>query len=87
MSARGSSAHRNNISALWNSGIDLGASLGGSLLGLAAARYGYAAAIWAIPLVVLIALPLVLVPARARPATEGDASSMPVIEPAGAIGP
>jgi predicted MFS family arabinose efflux permease len=87
MSARGTSAHRNNISALWNSGIDLGASLGGSLLGLAAARYGYAAAIWAIPVVVLIALPLVLVPARARPVTEGDAASRPVIEPAGAIGP
>jgi predicted MFS family arabinose efflux permease len=87
MSARASSAHRNNISALWNSGIDLGASLGGSLLGLAAARYGYGAAIWAIPVVVLIALPLVLMPARARPDTEGDASTRPVIEPAGAIGP
>jgi predicted MFS family arabinose efflux permease len=87
MSARASSAHRNNISALWNSGIDLGASLGGSLLGLAAARYGYGAAIWAIPVVVLIALPLVLVPARERPDTEGDASTRPVIEPAGAIGP
>jgi predicted MFS family arabinose efflux permease len=87
MSARGTSAHRNNISALWNSGIDLGASLGGSLLGLAAARYGYGAAIWAIPVVVLIALPLVLVPARAQPDTEGDASTRPLIEPAGAIGP
>ena len=70
MVARGSSAHRNNISALWNSGIDLGASLGGTLLGLAASRYGYAAAIWAIPAVVLISLPLVLVPGRAAGQSE-----------------
>lgn len=84
MTARGSNAHRNNISALWNSGIDLGSSLGGSLLGLAAARYGYAAAIWAIPAVVLIALPLFLVPVRPLPDAE---SSGALIEPAGAIGP
>jgi predicted MFS family arabinose efflux permease len=70
MVARGSSDHRNNISALWNSGIDLGASLGGTLIGLAAARYGYAAAIWAIPAVVLISLPLVLVPGRAKGQSE-----------------
>jgi predicted MFS family arabinose efflux permease len=70
MVARGSSAHRNNISALWNSGIDLGASLGGTLLGLAASRYGYAAAIWAIPAVVLISVPLVLVPGRAAGQSE-----------------
>src|SRR5712691_2387392 len=70
MVARGSSAHRNNISALWNSGIDLGASLGGTLIGLAASRYGYAAAIWTIPAVVLISLPLVLVPGRAKVQSE-----------------
>ncbi len=84
MSARGSNAHRNNISALWNSGIDLGSSLGGSLLGLAAARYGYPAAIWAIPAVVLIALPLFLVPVK--PLTDPESSGA-LIEPAGAIGP
>jgi predicted MFS family arabinose efflux permease len=66
MVANGSSDHRNNVSALWNSGIDLGASLGGTLIGLAASRYGYAAAIWAIPAVVLISLPLVLLPGRAQ---------------------
>ena len=66
MVARGSSDHRNNISALWNSGIDLGASVGGTLIGLGASRYGYAAAIWAIPAVVLISLPLVLMPGRSR---------------------
>ena len=88
MTARGSSAHRNSISALWNSGIDLGASLGGTLLGLAAARYGYAAAIWAIPAVVLIALPLVLVPATALPEPESQEPSGSFAEPApGAITP
>jgi predicted MFS family arabinose efflux permease len=86
MSARGSSDHRNTISAIWNSGIDLGASLGGSLLGLTAARYGYGIAIWAIPAVVLGALPLILVPARPLPAGgEGPAGSP--VEPAGMLGP
>ena len=87
MSARGSSSHLNTTSALWNSGIDLGASLGGVLLGLVAARYGYAAAIWAIPAVVLIALPLVLLRAGAvsTPGTAGPAE--PLAGPAGAIGP
>src|SRR6266852_4254952 len=70
MVARGSSDHRNNISALWNSGIDLGASLGGTLIGLAASRYGYGAAIWAFPAVVLISLPLVLLPGRAMDQSE-----------------
>ena len=87
MTARGSSAHRNTISALWNSGIDLGASLGGTLLGLAASRYGYATAIWAIPAVVLIALPLVLVPAGAMPDSDGDLAARPAAEPTGAVTP
>jgi predicted MFS family arabinose efflux permease len=67
MTARGSANDRNTVSAMWNSAIDLGSSLGGSLLGLAAARYGYAAAIWAIPAVVLVALPIALVPSASRP--------------------
>jgi predicted MFS family arabinose efflux permease len=75
MTARASVAHRNTTSALWNSGIDLGASLGGSLLGLAAAGYGYAAAIWAMPVVVLIAVPLVLLPARGTEELAGDAEA------------
>jgi predicted MFS family arabinose efflux permease len=85
MTARTSSSHRNATSALWNSGIDLGASLGGTLLGLAAARYGYAAAIWAIPAIVLIALPLVLVRARAVPSSETLASPETLAGPAGSI--
>lgn len=84
MSARGSSAHRNTVSALWNSGIDLGASLGGTLLGLTAAHYGYSAAIWAIPAVVLIALPLLLVPARPAPEPGSPGPSEAFPETAGA---
>ncbi len=87
MTACASSAHLNTTSALWNSGIDLGASLGGTLLGLAAARYGYAAAIWAIPAVVLIALPLVVVPARATAGSGTTATSEALAGPAGALGP
>ncbi|HEV2140965.1 MAG TPA: MFS transporter [Candidatus Dormibacteraeota bacterium] len=85
MTARGSSAHLNTTSALWNSGIDLGASLGGTLLGLGAARYGYHAAIWAIPVIVLVALPLLLAPVEKRAGP--DSASDRLGEPAGAIGP
>ena len=87
LTARVSRSHLNTTSALWNSGIDLGASLGGVLLGLVAARYGYAAAIWAIPAVVLIALPLVLLPPRGVPISETTASPEALAGPAGAIGP
>jgi predicted MFS family arabinose efflux permease len=87
MTARGTSDHRNTISALWNSGIDLGASLGGSLLGLTAARLGYGAAIWVIPVVVLVALPVLLAPARAARGGGRPESPESMVEPAGAIGP
>jgi predicted MFS family arabinose efflux permease len=60
MSERGISSDSGAISALWNSGIDLGASLGGTLIGLAAASYGYVAAVWVLPVVVATSLPLFL---------------------------
>jgi len=82
MTARGGSGDRNAVSALWNSGIDLGASLGGSLLGVAAARYGYGAAIWAVPAVVLVGLPIILLPSRPRrePGAAGESLAYRVIE-------
>jgi predicted MFS family arabinose efflux permease len=46
------------ISALWNSAVDLGSSLGGVVVGLSAARVGYAGAVWVLPAVVLLAVPL-----------------------------
>jgi predicted MFS family arabinose efflux permease len=81
MTARGSIAHRTNVSALWNSGIDLGSSLGGTLLGLAAARFGYLAAIWAIPAVVAIALPLFLLPVRSLPDAESSGALIDAATP------
>ena len=66
MSERGTRSDSGAISALWNGGIDLGSSLGGSLIGLTAASYGYAAAAWVLPGAVLLAVPLILWPAPAR---------------------
>jgi predicted MFS family arabinose efflux permease len=64
MSERSTTSDSGAISALWNSGIDLGASFGGTLIGLAAASYGYLAAVWVLPVVVAISLPLFLSPGR-----------------------
>jgi predicted MFS family arabinose efflux permease len=76
MSASGTRSDAGAISALWNSAIDMGGSLGGSLIGVAAALYGYGAAVWVLPAVVALSLPLFLwgtrparVPAAEVPAT------------------
>jgi predicted MFS family arabinose efflux permease len=58
MSERAVKSDSGAISALWNSGIDLGGSLGGMLIGLGAAVYGYGAAVWVLPIVVATSLPL-----------------------------
>jgi MFS family permease len=60
MSERGSTSDSGAISAFWNSGIDLGSSLGGTLIGLTAASYGYAVAVWVLPVAVAASLPLFL---------------------------
>ncbi|HVC76484.1 MAG TPA: MFS transporter [Candidatus Micrarchaeaceae archaeon] len=60
MSERGIRSDSGSISAFWNSGIDLGSSLGGTLIGLAAARSSYVAAAWVLPVVVAMSLPLFL---------------------------
>jgi predicted MFS family arabinose efflux permease len=70
MSDRGIRSDAGAISALWNSGIDLGSSLGGTLIGLAAASYGYITAGWVLPIVVAMSLPLFLwrgAPGNAQP--------------------
>ncbi len=46
------------VSALWNSGTDLGSALGGALMGVGAAHLGYGWAVWVLPAMVLIAGPL-----------------------------
>jgi MFS family permease len=60
MLERGTARDSGAISAFWNSGIDLGSSLGGTLIGLSAAQFGYAAAAWVLPGAVLLSLPLFL---------------------------
>ena len=60
MSERGIRSDSGSISAFWNSGIDLGSSLGGTLIGLAAASSSYVAAAWVLPVVVAMSLPLFL---------------------------
>jgi predicted MFS family arabinose efflux permease len=77
MAQRGTERDAGAISALWNSGIDLGSSLGGTVIGLAAAAYGFAAAAWALPVVVLAALPLFL---WTGPRTLGPAADAPLPE-------
>ena len=72
MTERGTAADSGPVSALWNAGTDLGASLGGTLVGLTAAKVGYINAVWALPVVMAIALPLFLwhsVPKRAAAAS------------------
>lgn len=79
MTGRSAAAYATAVSALWNSGIDMGGSLGGVFLGLSAAQFGYAAAIWVVPVVVLLSLPIVLWPAKPVPvpASERDAQALP----------
>jgi predicted MFS family arabinose efflux permease len=49
------------VSTLWNTATDLGSAMGGALLGLAAAQYGYATAIWVLPIVVAMSVALLAV--------------------------
>lgn len=42
------------VSTLWNVGTDFGAATGGALLGLGAVHFGYLAAIWLFPALVLV---------------------------------
>lgn len=67
MNERGTSSDSGAISALWNSAVDMGGSLGGTTIGVVAANYGYGAAAWALPAVAALALPLFLLPAREVP--------------------
>jgi MFS family permease len=77
MMERGSKSNWNAISALWNCGIDLGAACGGVLFGVSAALYGYANAVWILPAVLLISLPLVWVPAKSGSVSVESESTAP----------
>ena len=69
MLERGTPRDSSAISALWNSGIDLGSSVGGTAIGVTAAELGYGAAVWVLPAAVLASLPLFLFPARSAPSS------------------
>jgi hypothetical protein len=58
-------------SALWNSAIDIGASTGGIMVGLSAAVYGYATAVWVMPIVLLVSLPLLWSAGRSTVSASG----------------
>ena len=73
MNERGTSSDSGAISALWNSAVDMGGTLGGTMIGVVAAQYGYGAAAWALPVVAVLALPLFLLPAREVPRPVGEA--------------
>jgi predicted MFS family arabinose efflux permease len=77
MMERGSNSNWSAISALWNCGIDLGAALGGVLFGVSAALYGYANAVWIMPAVLLVALPLVWLPGRSSPVSDEPEPAAP----------
>jgi MFS family permease len=72
MNERGTSTDSGSISALWNSAVDMGGTLGGTMIGVVAAQYGYGAAAWSLPLVAALALPLFLLPAREVPRPVGE---------------
>jgi predicted MFS family arabinose efflux permease len=80
MTQRGTAADTGAISALWNGGIDLGAALGGAVIGLAAARYGYASAAWVLPVAVAISLPLFLLPGTRTQGTSRQRVEVPPAE-------
>jgi MFS family permease len=53
-------------SALWNSATDVGAGAGGTMLGLTAAVQGYAIAVWILPVVLLLSVPLLWLAGRSE---------------------
>ena len=77
MMERGSKSNWSAISALWNCGIDLGAAFGGVLFGVSAALYGYGNAVWILPAVLLISLPLVWLPAKSGSVSVESESTAP----------
>jgi predicted MFS family arabinose efflux permease len=60
MSERGTDSDSGAVSALWGAGTDLGSSIGGVLIGLAAANFGFLAAVWVMPITMAVSLPLFL---------------------------
>jgi predicted MFS family arabinose efflux permease len=66
MLARGGPHNLAVSTSVWNIAIDCGVGLGGVLLGVVAAAYGYGAAFWVLPFVMVAAVVVMLVEPRAR---------------------
>jgi len=64
MVERGGHSDSAVTSALWNSATDVGSGAGGTMVGLTAALYGYATAVWVLPVVLLLSVPLLWLTGR-----------------------
>lgn len=76
LAQRGTAQDSGAVAALWNSGIDLGSSVGGSLIGVTAAHLGYASAAWVLPIVVVVATPLFLLRAPSPSTADPELSPL-----------
>jgi predicted MFS family arabinose efflux permease len=77
MVERGGRSDSAVTSALWNSATDVGAAAGGTMVGLAAAAYGYATAVWVMPIVLLLSVPVLWSAGRWAPNTAADPGHAP----------
>jgi predicted MFS family arabinose efflux permease len=77
MVERGGRSDSAVTSALWNSATDVGAGAGGTMVGLTAAAYGYATAIWVMPLVLLLSVPLLWSAGRTATSAAAEAGPAP----------
>lgn len=77
MVERGGRSDSAVTSALWNSATDIGAGAGGTMVGLTAAVYGYATAVWVMPIVLLLSVPLLLSAGRSATRTDAEAGPAP----------
>lgn len=57
--------------AAWNVAIDSGIAVGAAILGVIAAKYGYSAVLWFMPVIVISAIPLALGGIREQPRATG----------------
>jgi predicted MFS family arabinose efflux permease len=80
MVERGGRSDSAVTSALWNSATDIGAGAGGTMVGLAAAAYGYATAVWVMPIVLLLSVPVLWSAARSAPSSATDPGRAPASE-------
>jgi predicted MFS family arabinose efflux permease len=80
MVERGAHSDSAVTSALWNSATDIGAGAGGTMVGLAAAAYGYATAVWVLPIVLLLSVPVLWSAGRSAPNTAAEPGPAPASE-------